>query len=283
MGNIGFKNGRGSAVFPGRNMDIARIETIERDALADLCAAAPHDLAAAYGIAARRLDDGLLLLNRRLDNVGFNRIVALGVEQPPRAESLDEGLTAFKSAGIRNWCVQVAPGTGALAAMLAARNWSPRPGVWAKFVYPSVRLGSFPASFGIREIGRADAAACGVMVAEAFDLPPETAAWIAALVERPRWRVFAAFDGPVLVAGGAVFIDGRSSWLGFGATKVAYRGRGTQSALLATRIKASLDAGADLITTETGVPLEGELAPSYRNIQRVGFRLAYERPNFGPV
>ena len=94
-------------------------------------------------------------------------------------------------------------------------------------------------------------------MAEAFGLPPDTAGWIAELVGRPRWRAFAAFDGPDVAGGGVVFIDGRSSWLGLGGTKQTARGRGAQSALLAARIWASLEAGADLITTETGVPLEG--------------------------
>jgi GNAT superfamily N-acetyltransferase len=263
-------------------MDIARIEIIERDVLADLFAAAPAELATAYGIAARRLNDGLLMINRRLDSIMFNRIMALGVLEPVRAETLDEGLAAFEAAGIRNWCVQVAPGTGSLGAMLTERGWSPRPRLWAKFAYPDGGPESFPTALDIREIGQADALAFGAVVAEAFGLPRETAGWIAALVGQPRWKVYAAFDGPVLVAGGALFIDGRTSWLGFGATKPEYRGRGGQGALLATRIKAAREAGCDLITTETGVPLPGELGPSYKNIQRVGFRVAYERPNFGP-
>jgi hypothetical protein len=183
-------------------MDIARIEIIERDVLADLFAAAPAELATAYGIAARRLNDGLLMINRRLDSIMFNRIMALGVLEPVRAETLDEGLAAFEAAGIRNWCVQVAPGTGSLGAMLTERGWSPRPRLWAKFAYPDGGPESFPTALDIREIGQADALAFGAVVAEAFGLPRETAGWIAALVGQPRWKVYAAFDGPVLVAGG---------------------------------------------------------------------------------
>ena len=265
------------------DMDVARIEAIERNALADMCAAAPRDLAQPYGIAARRLDDGLLMINRGLDNLVFNRIIGLGVTEPVRPQVLDEGLAEFKAAGIRNWAVQVAPSSRDLAEMLVERGWAARPRAWAKFSYPPVPLGSFPTTLAIREIGGDDGPAFGATVAGAFGLPPETADWIAALVGRPHWRAFAAFDGPLLVGGGMVFIEGGASWLGLGGTKTTSRGRGAQSVLLAARIRASLDAGADLITTETGVPLEGELAPSYRNIQRVGFRLAYERPNFGPV
>lgn len=263
-------------------MDVARIELVERDALADLIAAAPEALARAYGMSARLIDGSLLTINRKLDAIVFNRILALGVAQPARAKTVDEGLEAFRTAGVRNWTIHVPPGSEPLQSLLAARGLAPRPRVWAKFVYPSGPPPVFSTGLVIHEIGPADSLAFGAVVAEAFGLPPETALWIAALVGRPRWRSFAAFDGPTLVGGGAVFIDGRTSWVGLGGTKSAARGRGAQSALLAARIRAALDSGADLITTETGVPLQGETAPSYRNIQRVGFRLAYERSNFAP-
>ena len=48
---------------------------------------------------------------------------------------------------------------------------------------------------------------------------------------------------------------------------------------VAARIRASLDAGATLISTETGIPHQGEAGPSFKNIQRAGFRIVYERPN----
>src|SRR5690349_15411505 len=139
------------------DMDVARIEIVEREALADLFDAAPAEFAATYGISSRRLDDGLLMINRRLDAIVFNRIMALGVERPVRAEALDEGLAALKAAGVKDWCVQVPPGAGSLAAMLAERGWSRRPRVWAKFVYPDGPLDSFPTALDIREIGQADA------------------------------------------------------------------------------------------------------------------------------
>jgi hypothetical protein len=76
-----------------------------------------------------------------------------------------------------------------------------------------------------------------------------------------------------------VFVDGSTSWLGFGATLPTHRKRGAQSAVLAARIRASLDAGATLISTETGIPHHDEAGPSFKNIQRAGFRVAYERCN----
>jgi hypothetical protein len=50
--------------------------------------------------------------------------------------------------------------------------------------------------------------------------------------------------------------------------------------MLAWRVAAAAEAGASLITTETGKPLPDEDHPSYRNIVRSGFAIAYERANW---
>ena len=47
----------------------------------------------------------------------------------------------------------------------------------------------------------------------------------------------------------------------------------------AARINAAIAGGCTLLTTETGIPHGGEPAPSYANIQRAGFAVAYPRPN----
>ena len=41
-----------------------------------------------------------------------------------------------------------------------------------------------------------------------------------------------------------------------------------------------LKQGVTLFATETGKPLPGESHPSYSNIQRAGFAIAYERANW---
>jgi hypothetical protein len=83
-----------------------------------------------------------------------------------------------------------------------------------------------------------------------------------------------------VVGTGALHIGDGLGWLGFGATLPGARGRGAQSALLAARIASGRDSGLAWLTTETGRPLPGEPAPSFRNITRAGFAEAYDRPNF---
>jgi GNAT superfamily N-acetyltransferase len=110
-------------------------------------------------------------------------------------------------------------------------------------------------------------------------MPPVVGDWLAALPGRPRWLCFVGFDGDAPAAAGALFIDGACAWLGIGATVGSHRKRGAQSALLAARINVAIASGCTLLTTETGIPDGGEPAPSYANIQRAGFAVAYPRPN----
>ena len=104
----------------------------------------------------------------------------------------------------------------------------------------------------------------------------ELAFELSALVGAAGWRCFVAWDGDEPAGGGALYVDGEVAWLGIGATRPAYRGRGSQSAILAARIETARALGVKQLATETGE----QVGPSYRNIMRAGFAEAYLRPNW---
>lgn len=257
---------------------VRSIEAVERDAWIDMFAAAPPDVATALGLECRRIDDGALMICRGVDHIQFNRLGGVGIATPARAEALDAAIAAFDAAGVKNWIVHVAAGATGLAALCAQRNLTPHPRTWAKFVREPGRP-SQSTALSIREVAGDQAAAFGGTAARGFGMPPIMGRWLAALPGRPNWRCYVAFDNGEPVAAGALYVDGATAWLGVGATLPSHRGRGAQSAILAARITAASDAGCTLLTTETGIPLPGEPAPSYHNILRAGFRVAYPRPN----
>lgn len=75
-----------------------------------------------------------------------------------------------------------------------------------------------------------------------------------------------------LVGGGAMATyEGLASFFS-ASTRVAYRGRGVQTALLHARLTAATAAGCDLAMVHT-VPGNA----SQRNVERLGFRLAYTK------
>jgi len=262
---------------------IARIEAVERDAWLDIYAAAPPPIRAAFGIVSRRTDDGALLVCRAIDHLQFNRLGYLGIAAPARAETVDAAFADFDAAGVKNWILHVAQGADTLNALCGSRGLTPHPRTWAKFIRDNRAAPTVATSLVVREVDAADGRAFGAAAAQGFGMPPAVANWLAALAGRPRWRCFVGFDGDTPAAAGALFIDGGCAWLGIGATVGSHRKRGAQSAILAARINAAIASGCTLLTTETGIPQPGEPAPSYANIQRADFAVAYPRPNLQRV
>jgi L-amino acid N-acyltransferase YncA len=73
--------------------------------------------------------------------------------------------------------------------------------------------------------------------------------------------------------------EGRG-WIGVGAALAECRGRGAQTALLATRIRTAAELGCHVISTETGEPVADEPNPSLTNIRRAGFVQVCSRLNY---
>jgi hypothetical protein len=256
-----------------------QIEFVERDAWNDMYAAASGGLRAALGLDCQQIDGGAVYVCGKIDHIQFNRVTGLGLVAPARAEALERAVAAFAVAGIKNWIVHVAPHATGLSALCKARGFAPHPRTWAKFIRGPEPF-SARTDLAVRQIGAEHATAFGEVAVKGFGMSPFVAPWLAALVGRPHWRSFMAFDGDKPVAVGTVYIDEAVAWLGIGATLPSHRGRGAQGAILAARIDAAARDGCIVLTTETGIPHEGEAAPSFKNIQRAGFRVAYERPNF---
>jgi hypothetical protein len=118
------------------------------------------------------------------------------------------------------------------------------------------------------------------VVRETSDFPDELGGWLAAMTDLPGWTCYVTYDGEEPAGAAALYVSGAAAWLGFGSTLPAFRGHGSQGALLAARISDAVEQGARLLVTETGVAGDDGPGASYRNILRAGFREAYARPNY---
>jgi GNAT superfamily N-acetyltransferase len=129
-----------------------------------------------------------------------------------------------------------------------------------------------PAPTDLRVERTRDAGAFAHAAASGYGVPLAFFEELSALVGAPGFHVFLAWAGDVPAACGVLFADGPEAWLGLGATRAEFRGRGAQSALIAARIECARELGVRRIAVETAV--EG---PSRRNVERAGFSLAYLR------
>lgn len=258
---------------------VRRIETAEHEAWREIDRAAPPEIRAALGIACISIGDGAAFAASKIDHIQFNRLAGLGVTREIAAEELDEGIAIFERLGLANWIVHVPPQSHNLAALCAARGFVPHSRSWAKFARDAGPPAMIDTDLQIREIDAEYGDAFGATASSGFGMPPIVGKWLAAIPGRPNWHCFLAFDGDTPAAAGALYICERTGWLGIGATLENYRGRKAQQAILAARIAKGIERGCELFTTETGIPHAGEAGPSFKNIQRAGLQIAYERQN----
>lgn len=258
------------------------LESIEIDAWRDYCAAATPTFAAAVGLETADLGGPMLALCCSVDHYQFNRLLGAGLGSDTDGGSLATAALRFREAGLKNGYLQIAPGprAAALAMKAKAMGLQPLERTWVKFSRGAVSAPTPSTSLDIAEAKPEDAMAFARAVVAGFGMPEQLAPWLAGIVGRKGWRAYVARDGNAVVGGAAMFVDGGGAWLGIGALQASARRKGGQGGLLARRIADGLKQGVRWFATETGKPLTGEPHPSFSNIQRAGFAIAYERVNW---
>ena len=253
------------------------IEFGEADAYEDLFRHAPPDL----GLSAVRSGGAVLLIAPSLPVVLFNRVIGLGLRERATEATVEEILTCYRAAGSATFAVQLSP----LAAPSDLPPWLHARGLplydnWAKVYRAATPDVVVRTDLRIERIDRAHAAAFAEVSCTAFGMPAVMQPWLTAGVGQPGWAHYLAFDGEMPVAGGALFVKDEVGWLGIASTLPAHRRRGAQGALMARRIRDAAELGCRWVVTETGEDAPAHPNPSYHNMLRTGFVLAYQRPNY---
>lgn len=237
------------------------LEAAERAAYADAFLASPElcEVAEIGGATCMAL--------RRIPERNFCRVMGLA-----STDSLDEVAAFF---GDTPWWLSDSHGLG---PELEERGFVRDYG-WMKF---SRGVGPREArsELAVTKVEPERADDFAAVVAGGFDMPEWTKPLAANVVGRPGWSCYVAYDGEAPAGAGALYVHGGVGWLGFGATLPQFRGRGAQSAILATRIEEARRIGCTAVTTETGELENGRPSSSYRNIVRAGFREEGVRENY---
>lgn len=260
-------------------------EAIEREALFDLHAAASPEIQHALGLCVMEIADALVSLAAALpaSAIVINRALGFQPEQFLDTQIVSRIAATYRGAGVERYFLQITPdaqsrsleGQIAHAGLQKARGWQ-------KFVREPAVLDLPETGFRVEEIGPEHGDAFARIVCAGFDLGEAAEPWLAKLPGRENWHVFMTFDGDTPAGVGAMFVRDDVAWTDWGATSPAYRGRGSQGALLAARIDHAAKLGCKSIRTCTGEAVPGDPQHSWNNIVRYGFAEDYVRVNFQP-
>jgi hypothetical protein len=264
---------------------IVALELAEIEAIADLYRSAGPTVVAESGLSVRDVGDAALIAVTRFDVLALNRLIGLGVRTSPSDAMLAEAIVAIARTGSPRFFVPVAPtdGSDGLGSRLERLGLRPYNN-WMRLSRSLDHLPSAPesptTSLDVRRIGSEYADVFGSLVATAFDYPRALAPIASQTIGRPHWHHYLAFEGDTPIASAAMYVAGSAAWFGFAATDAAYRKRGAQQTLIVRRLQDAAEAGCRWVSVETAEDTVTRDAPSFRNLRRLGFEVAYKRPNY---
>lgn len=201
-----------------------------------------------------------------------NRVHLCGTEPGLHPDGLARLIDEFMTAGVKRFFVWLSPGPD----MDTVRGWLVQSGFaprmqWTRYptlIRDSLAPPSFRTDLVVREVRASD-------LAPAREIFRRGTMWdeYERSFGQDGFSHFMAFDGTRPVATGALAVFGGLGYLTLAMTAEADRKRGAQSALIAARVAKAGSLGCTMLAVETLTMLK----PSLRNLERAGFRVAYEK------
>lgn len=260
-----------------------QLEKLEQRALKAIHAAAGGELKQTLGLSCPEFAGASVSCLRQApaSAIVMNRCIGLGIEKAARREDIVGLCEHYRAMGIARYFVHVHPNSqpGNLTHWLEEQGLE-KTRSWVKFVRDN-RPAKVPnTDLEVRLARPEEMPRVAEILSDAFDLGPDAASLMAHLHNAPGWQVFVSLDKGKVAGTGSLFINDNYAWFDWGATDPSYRQRGSQSALLETRIAHAIESECHTLATCTGEEVEGDPQHSYKNIKRAGFNESYIRDNY---
>ncbi|MFD3450700.1 GNAT family N-acetyltransferase [Streptomyces sp. NPDC058691] len=264
-------------------------EQSEAEALFRFETGAPEHLRAALGINATRIGGGVVLSMRNDPTRFWSKALGFGVTGAVTPELIREVCDFYRAEGTPQAVLQIAPAflpsdweaICASEGITEGASWVKLVGATEDVVARADALDKAPDRITVAPVEAGHAAEWGSVLVRAFGMPEEHYAQMSAYsAAQPGWHPFAAWLDGELVGTGTMHVHGDTAQLFAGAVLPHARNRGGQTALLAARARAARDLGCRFVIAETGTETPGTRNTSLHNMLRLGFQVAYERPNW---
>jgi GNAT superfamily N-acetyltransferase len=240
------------------------------------------------GIAATEIAGGVVLAVRDDPSQYWSKVFCLGLDAPITEAVIGEVIDFYLDNGNKSAILQITP--SALPedwAEICARQGLTGGSFWHKLVRDAdVELPTAESTLRIATVPMEEGEPWARTLMRGFGMPEDLAPMISnALGERGITAFGAYAEDEELVGSGMLSVvdvagGQRVGHFAAGVTLPEFQGRGAQSALIAARMRAAVDAGCGLFVAETGDELPGEHNTSLHNLLRLGFRVSYKRQNW---
>ena len=229
----------------------------------------------------RKIGSGIATAAGKIDILAFNRVIGLGLDGPVIESQLNEIIRFYRPTGTPRIFLQLSPKvvTDEVSGLLNKQGFQYYNN-WTKLYREITPIPRAKSSLRIEQIGTDQADLFARIIIASFEWPEMVKPMVALPVGRKGWKHYLAYHESEPVACAACFIKGKFASLAFAATLPDYRGLGAQSALIARRFQDAAEAGCKWMVVETAEDKPEHPVASYRNLKRVGFELAYLRPNY---
>lgn len=216
------------------------------------------------------------------DILAYNRVLGIGLEEPVSGELLQQIRSFYQENGIRRVFMPVYPfiSDPGIKDLLSTHGFILY-NHWSK-LWRSLDDFQYTASTGVEVVrtGPESASLFGSILSGAFGFSTKVGNIFSATFSDEGYRHYLVMKNGTPIAAGALYIRGIYASMAIAGTLPDYRGLGAQTALLNTRMRDAAEAGCRFAITETGMDTPEKPVPSFRNMIRSGYTLAYLRPNY---
>jgi hypothetical protein len=256
-------------------------EYTEAEAERSLFLYAPPEFARPFRLEAKRIGSVYITIIPELDFYVLNRILGLGIGESLTESTLDEVIDFVQQVGCKNYMAQVCSSAqpSNIPEWLATRGFMPSTN-WAKMYRGDQPAPAISTDLRLEKIGQEHADSYANVVLPAFHMSPACRPLVKGHIGKPGWHHYLGFAGEEPVSAAAMFINSEVAWVGWQCTLKSHRKRGGQSAMIARSITDGLALGCKWFIAETREDTPERPNPSYHNLLKLGFELAYMRRNY---
>lgn len=264
-----------------------QIELAEMNAWADQWAAFREEDVARLRLGITRVGEVLVLTSPVILFSHFNCVQGLGLAKPATEEELDEILALFRDQGIGKFLVHHVPlaQPAALTDWLAARGLRPVGG-WDRVFRGAEPLAvpfELPAGMSIEKVSKGTAEEWADFLTGMYRLEPAKPLLLA-LVEREGWHHYALREGDRMVAARSMYVHGDGvAWWGVEAPVPGFMTQrfDLDFHLCHEILREGLSLGVRRFVADVEKVDPNQGHDGYRNFDRLGFKRAYLRTNYG--